>query len=89
MLQLVLSNIPIEGWIINLYVYDLLDGSDKVVWFPNYNGEIVQTGLMTCYVSMGINGGRAPETFLKSLAKSPCKIRNVFLITLTLSHLCL
>ena len=47
MRQLVLANVPIEGWVINPYEYGLLDGSGDIVCLPIHYGEIVQFIVMT------------------------------------------
>ena len=75
--QLVLSNVPVDRWIIGL-----LDGSCYVTRFPNHNGEFVHPVRMSCGVGMVINGGRNPEMFLKSFPKGPCRLPFVLIITL-------
>ena len=86
-LQLVISTVPIEGWIINPYVYGLLDGPGEVVWFSTHTGEIIQLGLMTCDAGMIINGGRHPQMFLKSFPKGLCRPPMYPSSHPTLSHL--
>ena len=71
----------IEGWIINPYSYELHDGPGEVVWITTKNGEIVQTGLMTCDIRMVINRGSSPKMFLMSFTKGPCRLTRVLLIT--------
>ena len=39
-------------------IYSILDGPSEVVLLPTYNGDIVQTFMVTCGVSMVINGGQ-------------------------------
>ena len=43
--QLELAQIPVEGWVIDPYEHDLLDGPGNAVCFPTHNGE---TALMQC-----------------------------------------
>ena len=37
--QLVLSSIPVSGWIIDPYVHSLLDGPGEDIWLPTQSGE--------------------------------------------------
>ena len=79
--QLLLSNVSIIRWIINSYVYGLLDGPGKIVWFSTHNGEIFHTDLVTCDVSMAINRGASPKMLLMSFPKGPCRLSYILLIT--------
>ena len=45
--QLVLANVPVDGWIIDHYEHSLLDGSGKGIWLPVYYGETFQYGMVT------------------------------------------
>ena len=88
--QLVLADVPIEGWIIDSDVHGLLDSSCDVVCLPTHNGEVVNPGMMTCGVGMVMDGERGPEMFLEPFPKGPCRFPYVLLITLqlvTLVHL--
>ena len=61
--QLELSNVSVEGWIIDAYVHGLLGDPRKVAWLPAHDGKILPTDMGTCDVGMIINGGQCPEMF--------------------------
>ena len=67
-----LSNVPIEGRIIDPDVHDLLNGSCDVVCLPTYIGEVVHPSMMTCGVVMMIDGRRGLEMVLEPFLKGPC-----------------
>ena len=46
--QLILSSIPIKGWIINPYKYDLLNNWFEVMWFPIHATEGIYADEMSC-----------------------------------------
>ena len=70
-----LTYVPINRWIIDPDMHDLLDGPGDVVCLPTHCGEIVQTNAMTTDVTMDINGGRGPEMFLEPVSKKSLLIQ--------------
>ena len=81
MVRLELSNVPIEGWIFDSDIYGLLDGPCDVVHLPTHYGKVIYTGVMTCVVSMIVDGGRDPKMFPLHLPTGPCRLTYVFLTT--------
>ena len=69
--KLVLSNVPIERWIIGLFIHGLLTSPCNGVWLPTHNGEIVHPGTKTCGSGIVINEWKCPEIFLKPFPKGP------------------
>ena len=62
--QLEFTNVPIEGWIIDPDAHVLLNGPCNVVHLPTHYGEVVNPSVMTCGVSMVIDGGNRPKMFV-------------------------
>ena len=54
--QLELGYVPIEQWIIDPEVHDLLDGPGNTVHLPTHYGEIVHTDVMTLSVTLVKDG---------------------------------
>ena len=71
--QLVLADVPIEGWIIDPTVHGLLDGSCSVMCLPTHNGEFFHPAVMICDVGMVIDGQKGPHIFLEPFSKGSCR----------------
>ena len=87
MWQLLPSNIPIEGWMINPYIYGFLNSYGKVLWLPNHNTEVVNTGEVFCGVCIVINWKGALRS---SLSLSPLTLADTLMycsLHSTLLHL--
>ena len=69
--QLVFSNVPVEGWIIDPDIHGLHDGASDVMRLLTHKGESVHPFMMICVFDMTINGVRTPEMFLKPFPQSP------------------
>ena len=70
---------PYVRQIINPYKYGLLDSSDKIMWLPTHNTEIVHTIEVSCGVAMVIDGrGTLGCSFF---IKGSCRLYDVLLIT--------
>ena len=80
--QLEFANDPIQGWIIDPDVYGLLDGPCDVVHLPTHYEEVINPDVMTCGVSMVIDGEKSPEMFPKPFLIGPCRFPYVLLIIL-------
>ena len=55
--QLVLPQVPFEGWVIHLNKCGLPDGPSNTVHFPAYNGKAVHIDGMPCRLAVLVNGG--------------------------------
>ena len=80
--QLELANVPIEAWIIDPHVHDLLAGHCNAVCLPTHYKDVFHPGVMTCGVGMIIDRVRGLETFLEPLPRGPCRFPCVVLLTL-------
>ena len=69
--QLKCPYVPIEGWIIAPDMHSLLDGPCNGVKIPTHNGEVVHPGMMTCHVSIVIDGKGDPRSSLNFSIKGP------------------
>ena len=61
--QQVLTNVPVEGWIINHYEHGLLDGPGIDMWLSTHYEEIFKFHMMTWDVGMVIDkeGSLSPK----------------------------
>ena len=58
--QLVLPQIPVEGWIIDWKEHGLLDGLGNTVCFPAHNGRAIHIDGMPCRLAALANGVGVP-----------------------------
>ena len=58
MWQMVFANPFVEGWIINPYVYSLLDQPHYIIILSLHYTEVINSGIMTCDGTVVINRGR-------------------------------
>ena len=80
--QLVLANVPVEGWVNYPYEHGNLDSSNDSRLLPTNYGEMAQFGMMTWGVGMVIDGGRYSEMLLEPVPICSCRLLYVLLITL-------
>ena len=59
MWKLVLSIVPVKGWVINSDVHGFCDGPSGAMCFPAYDGEAVHTDRMSLELAMLVDGGGA------------------------------
>ena len=59
MWKLVLSYLPVEGWVINSDVHGLPDGPSGAMCLPGYDAEIVHTDTMSHGLAVMVDGGGA------------------------------
>ena len=77
-----LASVPVEGWIIDPDVHDLLHGPCDVANFPTHYRVVVHTDVMMTDVGMVIDGGRGPKVFLEAFLRGSCRFPCVLLITI-------
>ena len=53
------------------YEHCLFDGHGNFLHFPVYNGKTVYIYVMSCRLTMLVNGAEGPEMFFKPVSKGP------------------
>ena len=61
--QLVFPQVPVEGWVIDAEKYGLLVGAEDAVHLPAYNGEAVFIDVVSCGLTVLVDGEGGSEVF--------------------------
>ena len=75
--QLVLSRVPVEGWVIDLNEHGPLDGPSNTV---HHNGKAVLIDRMSFRLAVLVNGGGSSLVFPKPVPKAPSQFPNIFFL---------
>ena len=67
MWELVLSQVPVEGWVLNMYEHGLLDGPELVVNFFVHYVDLFWVNWVSCSGTVEVDGGGCFEMFLDSV----------------------
>ena len=82
--QMVLPQVPAEGWVIDSNEHGLLDGPSDIVHFSAHNEKTVLIDMISCRLTELINGVGGSMVFLKHVSKDSSQFPNVFILTVCL-----
>ena len=69
--QLVFSQVPVKGWVIDSNEHGLLDGPGNTFCFPAHNGKVVHTDGMSCTLTVLEKGGESSKVFHRPVPIGP------------------